>query len=187
MDFDRNKVSRKWIDLFETTTIYGEPSLSSKDELIEFEAYSKIRLPQEFKSFCQLFGSGQFGSSHVFIDCPRKDYIDYHEEKVERREIILIDIEESSENYNFLQHSYPVGTGVNDTHILFDLTSYQESDQSYDIYLFNELDKCKYHFGRSFFEFIVDVCLEKRVFSDILLEQEYPSDDPMKQKAFRCY
>lgn len=187
MNLEQSDIPKKWVDLFEKTKIIGEPTPSSNNEIIEFESYAKIFMPQEFKDFCRVFGSGHFGNSRVFIDCPREDFIDYHEEKIERREILLIDIAEGSENYNFLQYSYPIGTGVNDTHILFDLKSYQESDQSYDLYLYTDLDQNRYYFGRSFFDFIIDVCIEKRVFSEILLEQEYLDDNPMKHKVFRCY
>lgn len=187
MNLERNEDLKSWVNLFKRINIVGNPSPASNKEISEFESYSKIILPRGFKNFCQVFGSGLFGISHVFIDCPRKDYIDYHEEKIERREILLMDIEEGSAIYDFFQYSYPIGIGVNDTHILLDLKSYQESDQSYDIYLYTDLDKCNHHFGRSFFEFIVDVCIDKRVFGEILLEQDYPPSDPMKQKIFRCY
>ncbi|WP_299413400.1 SMI1/KNR4 family protein [Acaryochloris sp. IP29b_bin.148] len=184
MNFKQEGIDKKWLELFEKLSIVGKPRTSSIGELNEFESRTKVILPQEFKSFCQVFGSVVFKNSQTFIDCPRDDSRDYHEEKMDWRSASLVGLEEGEENHDFLNSSYFFGAGDNHSMLCWDLRTYKASDRSYDIHIYNDIDNKKYRHGRSFFDFIIDICIEVRVPEGVLIGCLHPDD---RENMFRCY
>ncbi|MBE9115902.1 SMI1/KNR4 family protein [Lusitaniella coriacea LEGE 07157] len=145
-------------------------STLSEEELDLFESKTGLVLPQEYREYCQVFGSGGFGLNEFAIDCPS---IQYLEETLDSHKGILEAhvprifkeghfIVEPCEATELLQNAYLIGFGVEDQLFVFDLRTYSEQDRSYDIYatLSNTSEGAEIHYlGRSFYSFIRDVCL----------------------------
>jgi len=138
------------------------PDIMTEEDLNHFEAQSKIRLPPDYRDFCQIFGSGMFGD-YMRIRCP---YIQEQEEKITLiREAIVSPSEGvlSTENQSLIQdlinHSFIFGDNHNSEYVLWNLNTYREDDKSYDIYLMTLYPINSYFLCRSFFEFIRDYCL----------------------------
>lgn len=60
--------------------IWSKGSLSTltEDQIQKFESEVGLILPQGYREFCQVFGSGKFGSDGFFIDDPDIDDIEGH-------------------------------------------------------------------------------------------------------------
>ncbi len=71
-----------------------------------------------------------------------------------------------------LNHGYPFGDTTNGDRFFWDLTSYNEVDQSYDIYWIPDENAIHItYIGRDFFEFISEFCLGQK--SSKLLPKDY--------------
>ena len=91
-------------------------STLNQKQIENFESITNLVLPQEYKEFCQVFGSGEFGFNMFFIEIPYRENI---LEEVRSNEIILdsckysytwsIDIQE------LLDNAYLFGGGINCT------------------------------------------------------------------------
>lgn len=56
----------------------------TEEELLAFESETNIILPDEYKSFCQIFGSGSFGN-YIDIYCPYVQISKYYYNIYNRR------------------------------------------------------------------------------------------------------
>jgi SMI1-KNR4 cell-wall len=160
----------KWKTLLsQTEVIYSRTdhlSTRTLDQLLEFESRAGFILPSEYKEFCQIFGPGYFTRYAITINCSSA-------EEADCEPISNLDTKTA------IKGSYPYSESVNDlvdaayifgminigyVFLLFDLRSYRSVDESYDIYLLDdECENAAYCLGRSFFEFVRDVCLGERI------------------------
>jgi SMI1 / KNR4 family (SUKH-1) len=139
----------------------------SEENVLWVEKQSGITLPQGYKEYCQVFGSGTFGGTELRIQIPMDDPCD------ERENINLLrnypvkefyEIEHGNlpaEIDNLFNHGYQFGgTTMFYGFLFFDLRTYSCQDLSCDIYAFLERESIYiYHFGRDFFAFIRDICI----------------------------
>jgi hypothetical protein len=205
----------KWNSLLAQTTIKyesydgthkltGAVRTSTSEDLARFEAESEILLPHGYKEFCQVFGDGEFGYTQFAVNIPGQK---------EDQDIITVrtlmietycDTKELDPSGNIkyisqnalsrIENSYRFGTGQGYLHFIFDLTSYSETNLSYDIYAV----KCDSNpsitfLGRDFFYFIKNYCLSNRLelsFPHLLgVEYDEDDDDPISQSGtfFPCF
>jgi hypothetical protein len=157
--------------------------------LNEFEQKNGITLPQEYKIFCQVFGTGAFGCSGFCIytpdleeniKCVRTEMIDsYHDMYTNQRYDI------SDEARHTIENSYRFGVGQGYIEFIFDLKSYNDLDLSYDIYvLYCSANGSSRYLGRDFFVFVRDYCLGKRAeleFPGFFYSHDEDSEDPTSQ------
>lgn len=142
----------------------------SEEELNLFESKTRLVLPQEYREYCQVFGSGRFGLNDFYIDCPSLQYLEKrlgsnqcileaHIPRIVKKGHTVVKPCEATE---LLKNAYLIGSGIEDQLFVFDLRTYSEQDRSYDIYatLSDTPDGAEiYYLGRSFYSFIRDVCL----------------------------
>ena len=65
-------MTSKWQTLFEEVEIIDsgfDSEIWNIDKIYEFEKNTEITLPEDYKEFCQVFGTGKFGN-YVNIYCP---------------------------------------------------------------------------------------------------------------------
>ena len=142
---------------------YGDHTLTIDEKnLSAFEDQAGFALPQGYKEYCQIIGSGTFGphwfrieklrilKSHlVATSAAKSTYKIYNDE-------LPLEVEE------LLDAGFQFGSGV-EFYLLFffDLRSYQETDRSCDIYALCERDIVYvYNLGRDFFRLFVTSVLE---------------------------
>jgi hypothetical protein len=141
----------------------------NEDQLLMAETRIDHPLPQEYKEYCQVFGSGRFGPHRFLIRTPPLEPIDPRADRINDAlkcsYRTYAEEELSSETEALLDAAFEFGSGEDCFLIFFfDLRSYRESDQSCNIYAFCERDTIHiYNLGRSFFAFIRDVCIGNRV------------------------
>jgi hypothetical protein len=133
------------------------------EQLNEFERKSEIILPEGYKEYYQIFGSGMFGKNQFRITSLRIEDIEGQLSEG------LHSLELSKEAYEYPQgvvdifeNSYLFGCGSAYTSFVFDLRTFDKSDNSYDIYGLGDNINYVYFLGRDFFDFIKDICLGKR-------------------------
>jgi len=169
----------KWQSLFSTLqvrynvasadgSIPSEPKYVKTDLDIEtFEIVNRIKLPSDYKSYCKVFGNGIFSDwvSIFAISLAHSEEskyftrgaIKYVQEDIQRGHVIectdINFVNKLLDNCFAFAMSSTAGT------ILWDLSSYSESDGEYDIYYIFLDDLCVSYLGRSFYEFITNFCL----------------------------
>lgn len=140
-------------------------SLSTLNEtqLKFFESKTGLILPQEYKNFFQVFGSGRFGLNGFVIECPDiqdiKGYLGNSEGILGacKNEFEgLVEIEE------LFDHAYLFGGGGDCVSFFFDLRTYNKQDQNYEIYGGGCDQKHISKIGRDFLAFVRDICIGKR-------------------------
>jgi hypothetical protein len=82
-----------------------------------------------------------------------------------------ISAEKASTNLNLLSNAFAFGMSDMAVLFLWDLGSYSSEDDSYDIYCLQLNSIKSYFLGRSFFEFVSEFCVGKRI-SQIIPEGE---------------
>ena len=164
-----------WQDLLSQLEVYVEEDSRgcSVDELNEFESKTDLILPEDYKTFCQVFGSGEFGSG-MSIACLDRNNARNNVITLEMLKDALEDGFDSELDYRVargesldteslreLLNSALVfgGDGSTDV-VMWDLRTYSIEDKSYDIYM-SRIEgfpgACK--IGRSFYEFVETFCL----------------------------
>lgn len=180
---------QQWIELLSTLTLYEgqEQDLRTDEQLHAFEESRGIILPNEYKGFCKVFGSGVFGY-FLTIYCPEVEQIDIEYLKEELND--SKDIEGSEFAYRLrhgetvsdinliqeiLDSAFIFGFTSGGELIFWDLRTYSKADDNYDIYMTRVKDfPGIYQIGRSFFEFIETYGLGIRPY-DFLPEWTHPS------------
>lgn len=165
-------------------TPYGS-EVWSKEELDSFENETGIILPAEYKEFCQVFGTGCFGD-FVSIYCPNpqlssiclgaiKDEITRfldpcHEKIMDRKSLI-----------NLLNSAFVFGSESSGISIFWDLRSYNQVDESCDIYWANSdcFSGNIYQIGRDFYKFVTEFCLGTKSY-EILPQKEWPPQEAIQ-------
>jgi hypothetical protein len=180
----------KWLNLRKdrVEVVMGEYAnrmeLATLAEIEDFENHTHITLPNEYKEFCLVFGHGMFGITHFEIECLPRYKISGAEDRwtIEGRlgfnQDVLLNFERGCKWTSTIEKTFKsalvFGHGdYKDKCFLFDINSYSEEDFSCDIYgLFCYGVSCgnvnhghtgiSYFLGRSFFDFISNVCIGER-------------------------
>jgi hypothetical protein len=186
----------RWRDLFASLEILYSPNgenICSAEFFSKFESDSGILLPIEYKEYCQVFGSGMFGS-YMRIYYPHKlfDKIlgitlsNMKKELENQKKIGLLEEKNTkaierklNSAYPFADNSWHPSAGKSWNCIAFwDLETYSATDESYDIYLGYGLEF--YFICRDFYEFITEFCLGKKS-SSILPYNLQPGEEDITQ------
>ena len=183
-------IMQKWRDLFAQLEVidYGQETFS-EEQLIVIEVAEGIILPAEYKKFCQVFGTGMFGE-FIGISCPTSYWLEASRQHLEniRYELTQFPSEEHGKNIDIntilklLDSAFVFGDDSGAYIALWDLRTYSEVDQSYDIYWTNSdcFNGDIYLVGRTFYEFVKDFCLGTRAF-EILPESMHPIPETIYQ------
>jgi SMI1 / KNR4 family (SUKH-1) len=186
-------VSLRWQQLIDSLEITEDESgreiLSSK-ELLRIEKEHHIRFPEDYKEFCQILGTGVLGD-RVRMHCPTDKLIHNEKHTLDYATRRMQDYKEyyPPRSLNGIQNiiqllnsAFPFGD-MCDSGLLFvwDLRTYHEQDDGYDIYWIDCRDTERYNpvfMGRSFFDFIEHYCYGTRlaeVFPELLnlITEEY--------------
>jgi hypothetical protein len=165
----------KWQELLATLEYAPDfqPSPMAKEDLEDCEKLLNIKLPEDYKTFFQVFGEVNIGDE-IFMRSPTKYAIEDSRE-------FTVGILDSYEEQNCSRAEWEIVqkmTQVNETgfnfagtpsaiDFFFDFSTYSESDKGCDIHLVYYCDAGLEHWeiGRSFYSFIKDYCLGTK-FSD---------------------
>ncbi len=172
---------QQWQALFaEIEIIQQNPQILNEEELSRFEAENNVILPAGYKEFCQTFGTGCFGD-FVRIYCPDQDLVTYSNLSLEaiKEEIESSPSEQPDRDSNFqsiLANGFVFGDDFGANIAVWDLRTYSEIDESYDIYWIDidasDDDLCRV--GRDFFEFVTNFCIGQDAYH-LLPEEKRPS------------
>jgi hypothetical protein len=211
----------KWWELRNKSVEIVISEYASKMELTtlgifkKFESYTNIILPNQYKEFCVVFGAGTFGINRFNIWClPNTNIVSSN--NTWNLEQILNDHQNIASNLKqgckwtstinkVLDSAIIFGKGDNlGTYFLFDMNSYSADDLSCDIYGFDcdsinlnsqESPGVSYFLGRSFFDFIKNICIGDYAqlhYPELLSRIEIDEDDEPKpdywnRKTFVVY
>ena len=174
----------------------------SEERLKALESKLNATLPIEYKQFCQVFGIGLLGyymrirffdiwESDISINCIKLD-LGYDNLTING------DILDRESINNLLDSAFVFGDNCCSEVVFWDLRTYSELDQSYDIYLANEdCFEGVYKVGRDFYEFIRGFCLGMDSYKvrlelidttpEELLLTFYPVELPSEQEKLERY
>ncbi|AFY61910.1 SMI1/KNR4 family protein [Synechococcus sp. PCC 6312] len=170
----------QWYDLLAQLELSGDPSPNKQEDIAAFANICGFKLPQQFQDYCQVFGYGKFAKTQLSIYCINPFNMDSHLAiDSDIRETFSSYIEEDFPwQYNLLKNSFMFGTGDGYIILLWDLRTYSETDDSYDIYIYEDynIDMPYCYLGRDFYAFVRDFCMGQNIteaFADII----YPKPD----------
>ena len=171
---------KQWQTLFAGLEIVEQnPEVFSEEELARFEVENKVLLPTGYKEFCQIFGTGSFGD-FIRIFCPNQSLVEYSELSLESisENIELFPsgrLDRDSSLQSLLKNSFVFGDDFGANIAAWDLGTYSNLDESYDIYWIDidASDEDLYRVGRNFFEFVTNFCLGQGAY-DFLPEEKRP-------------
>jgi hypothetical protein len=175
----------RWRDLFASIEIDPSPhgeDIRTAELLSKLESDSGVLLPTEYKEYCQVFGSGIFGS-YMQIHYPNDEVLgialdNMKKELVYEKGMGLWEGRDSEAIEKKLNFAYPFADDSWEDIVFWDLETYSAKDESYDIYLVWNL---KFYFiCRDFYEFITEFCLGKKSFS-ILPDDAQPGKEDIIQ------
>jgi SMI1-KNR4 cell-wall len=136
---------KQWQELFEQQEIYGDIfDFSTESELLQFEARTGIILPTGYKEYCQIFGSGGFGNDLLNISTVNNEVSwtldDMTNEMRENMNLEaycgdVITAEKLENLREILKSALLFGGNGKGQFSLWDLRTYNITDDSYDIYL----------------------------------------------------
>lgn len=154
-------------------------NIVTNNQIELFEKKTNLTLPSEYKEYCQVFGSGEFGITLFRIHKP--DCFDVESQLISMQDQINACVNYANftdDQKQLFKSAYVFGQGSDYTFFIFDLKTYNSEDKSANIYGISE-DETIYFIGRSFFEFVRDVCIGNKAqecFPDLLLGV-HPEDD----------
>jgi hypothetical protein len=173
----------KWESLLARLTIdreclifAGSDRLStlSPSQLQDFESRAGFQLPEAYKGFCQVFGSGKFGLHGFRVECPHPQHIETQLiANAETMQALKFSYKSAGCLLGFeelLDAAYQFG-GTGEISLVIDPRTYSVADQSCDIYGIGEPELGKphiYQLGRDFFKFVGEICMGDRA------QQEFP-------------
>ena len=159
---------KQWEALMVQLEVNGdniEQGTWSQNNLQTFETETGIVLPEDYKEYCQIFGTGRLGN-YMRIYCPNiyyseltlgaiRDEIDQASDPTHSEIMNIEDIKQ------LLDCAFVFGDNASADIVFWDLRTYQNLDKSYDIYLANSdcFDGEIHKVGRIFYEFVLDFCL----------------------------
>jgi len=151
----------------ETHLGLGGRDTCSIKRLDEFERKIKHTLPQDYKTFCQVFGNVILGD-YAQIFCP--DAIDtslFYEAAMldlEYQNLSSLKIDFSYARH-LISSCFPFGKNSNGDYFAWNINTYSEQDKSCDIFLIpTQGMESIYFLCRSFSEFVCDFCLGDKLF-----------------------
>jgi len=164
-------VIQAWQDLLSQLDVIEEEGavVCNMAELNAFESKLGIILPEDYKTFCQVFGSGQFGDGmsiscisnydEIMLNMLRSTLEDDFDTELDYR-IARGESLETGAIQELLDMALVFGGDGSTDVVLWDLRTYSPKDMSYDIYM-SRIESfpgvCK--LGRSFTEFVETFCL----------------------------
>ncbi len=182
-----------WNALFNSLEISGDSNFVCEDKDIDlFEKKTEFALPNNFKEYCKVFGSGVH-SREFSIYCPcedggKWDLLTYGTWQLTAlKDAVEFEINHSlkgfpAANYDkmrwledLLNHSFPFASNGFAESFIWDFNSYRESDKSYDIYRvgIDSLEEAAL-VGRNFYKFITEFIYEHRIDGKPLKGHHYP-------------
>jgi len=193
-----NEIIKKWEAMSATLKIVQKSSLiCSEAEIEQVEKELGFKFPAGYKEYCRIFGSGSLGQGdapkffRVYCPCPSPSSVDIRETGYNLIGLKLdLDASEPLEDaekakilHRLLENGYAFGDTDIADRFIWDLTTYREVDQSYDIYWIpDERVEEITLVGRDFFEFIDKFCLGTGL--KIMFPEEDASDNPNAQERF---
>jgi SMI1-KNR4 cell-wall len=177
----------EWEDLLNSLNLTGVACISSEQEISEFEEKCGFKVPESYKNYCRVFGRGTFKDKDITIyEIWPPDWIDEIVlERLSMREAQFVD-DDSPLAIHLKDHGCYIGL-AEDICFFWDLDSYQESDDEYDIYARTESDNGLYKVGRNFLQFIQDFCIGQvgiRDFPDLIFLSTDENDNPLNTNEF---
>ena len=167
------------LQLDEEPNKYQKHEVCTEKELLDFETKTKIVLPPSYKECCQVFGSVAFGD-YLQIRCPNFSLSQFWIEALESSidsavRFGEIEIRNASKIENLLDSAFVFGGSDTLLVLFWDLRTYSETDENYDIYLARGEDfDGVYLVGRDFTKFVLDFCLGTKS-HEILPKYMHPS------------
>jgi hypothetical protein len=133
-------------------------------ELSEFEYQTSTVLPVEYKEFCQIFSPGTFGADFLYIHQPSvelsQESIGFYKQALAGvATMVRLNPCDVAQTMSLLGSAFVFGGSSRQEDLFWDLRTYSESDQSYDIYLARLGSVSPVLIGRNFFDFVHDICL----------------------------
>jgi hypothetical protein len=173
----------KWQYLLAELEVFEDDEGSeiwTEEKLQAFEFETGIMLPADYKTFCQVFGTGLFGE-YMRIYCPNLDWSN----------LLLNSIKDEINNFpdprhekilnmtslkKLLDSALIFGDNSTEDVVFWDLRTYDQVDKNYDIYIANSdcFDGEVHKIGRDFYEFVRDFCLGMKSY-EVLPELMRPS------------
>ncbi len=173
------------------------------EDIQAFEAEAGVVLPDGYKEFCQVFGSGMFGEE-IRLYCPCRVKSAHIREVcwsaiASLKQDVALEIQYSVEGQSsldvekmkslavLLDSAFAFGDTPSAEILLWDVISYDETDKSYDIYIvpMDALERFT-RIGRDFFEFVRDFCLNAKA-NLALLQADYLSKNIKLNRSFICF
>lgn len=171
--------------------------ICSESEIERVEKELGFQFPVGYKEYCRVFGSGSLGQGdapdffRVYCPCCPPSSVDIRQTgrnliglKLDLEASEPIDDPDKAQILNrLLENGYAFADSDRADSFMWDLTTYSEADQSYDIYWIpdEEVEKITL-IGRNFFEFIDKFCLGAKW--KVMFPEEYISDMPETQERF---
>lgn len=161
----------QWLRQFQVVETLGGAETKTILDLETFEQENDFLLPEDYKSFCIVFGTCSFfqdrrvycpslSLSEQFLFPLRQEFNEAVESS-DNPEYISLEMHKNIER--FLTGSGLVfGDDVSAKVYLFDLDSYQEEDKSCNIWSASGEGELSgfFYLGRSFYEFFANFCIE---------------------------
>jgi hypothetical protein len=178
----RKIMIQQWQSLLtQLEVINEEQEIFSAENLSTFEQNTGILLPASYKEYCQVFGTGIFrGIMTIF--CPSDSLLEYSALSIEALQENLElfpseDTERDSNLRSLLDHSLVFGDDRGANIAVWDLRTYSDIDQSYDIYWvsIDADDPVLYRINRDFYEFISDFCI-RTTLHEALPDEKRPGE-----------
>lgn len=164
-----------WQNLIDSITLFGDSlgEIIHSSQFEYFERQFSIIFPDEYKNFCQIFGTGSF--QRAFTLYSPSEYL------IGQQELLILTIEyicqfpslypeEDLRKVDLLQNAFIFGCDCGNYIFIWDLRTYGDIDKSYDIYTllwdspsetFNEEVT---FFGRSMLSFVRDTLLTSKLY-----------------------
>lgn len=156
---------KKWQNLYKQLEIFNfEKKSNLEADLIKIETQTGINLPDEYKNFLLVFGTGRFGN-YVGLTIPdterSKELMGYNLEKLDYESQFWPEHETSKakELRGIFNSALLFGATPFEQELVWDLRTYSKTDKSYDIYLVKFDGPSAFKVGRNFYEFVCDFCL----------------------------
>jgi predicted transposase YdaD len=176
---------KKWYELLKDANVKKTQYLISVDDLQTFEIDNNVSLPEEYKEFCQVFGSGVFGNE-IKIYCPPA--IEYTHNVVAilgsglefLKQTNQISIHRAEHIARLFKNALIFGCTSSSSYFLWSLTA-ENSDDCENIYMVN-LDSFECEGGeieivcKSFYKFIKDIALKNEPYSGVMSKYHYPNE-----------
>jgi hypothetical protein len=185
-----------WGRLIDTIEVINSPliEIMTSEEILAFEQTHNLLLPQDYKDFCQILGTGQ-ANKYLNIYSPTDSLIK-HQQLIHLtiRHISKFpsnNVQQDLLKIDLLKNSFMFGDDSCSCMYMWDLRTYSNLDNSYDIYC-GVWDSPAYSFdreyqlmGRSFLEFA-----KKHIFQGIISEIDPNIPDeivPASERVFERY